>query len=82
MRVASFTDFAFVDEPLVAYTDDPEGSVRKRETDVETQRERVFRSYLAWAPSVSRHVLALRMKMARTAARACRRRLAARFHPA
>jgi teichuronic acid biosynthesis glycosyltransferase TuaG len=82
LRVASFTDFAFVDDPLVAYTDDPEASVMQRETDVATQRDRIFRSYLAWAPPVSRNVIALRMQMAREAAHARRRRLAARFYPA
>lgn len=81
LRVASFTDFAFVDEPLVAYTDDTGQGVHTREPDAEGQRDCVLRSYLGWAPPLSRHVVTLRMRMAREAARAWQRRMAARIFP-
>lgn len=51
LRVATQTDFAFVNEPLVIYTDDPINSVRKVETNVWRQRKNVTNDFLFWGHS-------------------------------
>lgn len=50
LRVATLTDFAFVNEPLVVYRDDPVNSIRNVFTaaDIFEQRRRVFENYLTW----------------------------------
>ncbi len=70
LRVATFTDFAFVAQPVVSYRDDQANSIRGREaSDARAQRERVYLSYLEWAPPFARHALALRWASARASAR-------------
>jgi glycosyltransferase involved in cell wall biosynthesis len=49
LRVTTQTDFAYLDEPLVVYRDDPGSSLRKDDPDVWTQREIVFGNFLEWA---------------------------------
>lgn len=50
LRVATYTDFAYVDEPLVVYRDDAANSVRGMvTTDFWRQRQFVFKDYLEWA---------------------------------
>jgi glycosyltransferase involved in cell wall biosynthesis len=49
LRVTTQTDFAYLDEPLVIYRDDPASSLRKDDPDVLTQREIVFNNFLEWA---------------------------------
>lgn len=54
LRVATYTDFAFVAAPLLAYTDDPTSSILRDDArDALFQREEVCRDYLAWAPRLS-----------------------------
>jgi len=48
LRVAVFTDFAYVDEPLLRYRDEAHSSVRSGGVDVWEQRRRVFGDFLSW----------------------------------
>jgi len=48
LRVATVTDFAFVSEPLVTYTDSPLTSLRSVCTDAWRQNRVVYGSFLAW----------------------------------
>lgn len=49
LRVATFTDFAFLNESLVVYRDEPEASVRAYNPPVWEQRINVLDSFLTWA---------------------------------
>jgi teichuronic acid biosynthesis glycosyltransferase TuaG len=50
LRVATQTNFAYVNKPLVIYRDDAKNSVRSMvETDVWIQRKIVLRDFLNWA---------------------------------
>lgn len=48
LRVATQTDFAFIEDPLVAYRDDPANTVRSEGTDVWSQRVRVLSDFRRW----------------------------------
>lgn len=48
LRVATVTDFAFVSEPLVTYTDSPQTSLRSACADACQQKRIVFGNFLAW----------------------------------
>jgi glycosyltransferase involved in cell wall biosynthesis len=49
LRVATRTDFAFVNEPLVIYRDDPKNSIRGKITeDIPLQRKHVLRDFSKW----------------------------------
>jgi glycosyltransferase involved in cell wall biosynthesis len=49
LRVAALTDFAFCEDALVHYWDDPEGSIRGGQTiEPETQRALVFAATTRW----------------------------------
>ena len=68
LRVTTFTDFAFVGEPCVAYADDPSASIRSADArNACSQQAQVREDYLRWAPRLTRHVLALRLQTARAA---------------
>jgi glycosyltransferase involved in cell wall biosynthesis len=49
LRVTTQTDFAYVNEALVVYWDDPSKSLRKDSPDFWTQRKLVFNNFLNWA---------------------------------
>lgn len=49
MRIASFTDFAYLNMPLLLYSDDPVNSVRSESVGYWRERARVFGNYLNWA---------------------------------
>lgn len=49
LRVATQTDFAYVDEPLVLYRDDPDASLRKQDVDGRTERSIVLEDLVRWA---------------------------------
>lgn len=49
LRIAARTDFAYLSEPLVIYTDDPGQSVRRDDPDPITQKRRVIQDFLRWA---------------------------------
>lgn len=49
LRVATFTDFAFVNEPLLVYRDAPESSLRASNIKVSEQKINVFKSFISWA---------------------------------
>lgn len=52
LRVATQTDFAFVNEPLVIYNDDTQRSLRSTvKQDARIQKQRVLADFLAWARS-------------------------------
>lgn len=51
LRVATQTDFVFVSEPLVNYTDDPINSVRNAETNVWRLRKNVMGDFILWGQS-------------------------------
>jgi teichuronic acid biosynthesis glycosyltransferase TuaG len=48
LRVATRTDFAYVNEPLVMYRDEPVASVRAESTSLLRQRAIVFGNFLRW----------------------------------
>ena len=56
LRVATLTDFAYVNEPLVLYRDDPANSVRVQGVTEWIQKRCVLSDYLGW---VSRHRLGM-----------------------
>lgn len=49
LRVATKTDFAFVNEPLVIYDDHPETSLRSSFTDGRLLKEKTLRNFIDWA---------------------------------
>jgi teichuronic acid biosynthesis glycosyltransferase TuaG len=49
LRIASQTPFAFVNEPLVTYLDEPESSVRKENADPSMHKKVVFGNFREWA---------------------------------
>ncbi len=49
LRVATFTDFAYVDYEAVKYYDEPTKSVRKEEVKIQSARKNVFLDYENWA---------------------------------
>lgn len=51
LRIASFTPWCYVSDPLVIYRDDAANSVRKDDPDVWVQRKIVLNNYLKWAES-------------------------------
>lgn len=48
LRVATQTDFAFVREPLLIYSDDPETSIRNGGGDFLSQQNQVLRNFIKW----------------------------------
>ena len=48
LRVATQTDFSFLNEPLLIYRDDPENSIRGGGVDVWSQRQRVLMDFRTW----------------------------------
>lgn len=48
LRVATQTDFSFLNEPLLIYRDDPENSIRGEGVDVWSQRQRVLMDFRTW----------------------------------
>ena len=48
LRVATQTDFAYVNAPLVNYTDEPLQSVRANDVNVWAQRKKVFHDFQCW----------------------------------
>ena len=48
LRVAVFTDFAYIHEPLLFYRDEASSSVRSGDVGVSDQRCRVFGDFLSW----------------------------------
>ncbi|MCK5742461.1 MAG: glycosyltransferase [Chlorobi bacterium] len=48
LRVATFTDFAYVDYEAVKYYDEPTKSVRKEEVKIQSARKNVFSDYENW----------------------------------
>lgn len=51
LRASTFTDFAFVKEPLLIYRDEPKASVRAFSPPFWHQRVKVLKSFLSWAES-------------------------------
>jgi len=49
LRVASQTNFSFVNEPLVTYRDTPSTSIRALDENVWVQRRHTFHNFLQWA---------------------------------
>ncbi len=49
LRVSTFTDFAFVKEPLLVYRDEPKASVRAFSSPFWDQRVNVLKSFISWA---------------------------------
>lgn len=48
LRVASQTDFAFIEEPLLTYCDNPPNSIRSKGLDGLTQRKIVLQNFISW----------------------------------
>jgi teichuronic acid biosynthesis glycosyltransferase TuaG len=65
LRISTRTDFAYVDEPLMIYWDDPSSSLRKHDPDVWSQRKIVFDNFLAWAAKQKRSDKSLRLPIAK-----------------
>jgi len=53
LRVATLTDFAYVNEPLVTYRDEPNGSIRSDSTGLWGQKRTVMCDFMSWA--IKRH---------------------------
>ncbi|WP_209125520.1 glycosyltransferase family 2 protein [Alkalihalobacillus sp. BA299] len=54
LRVATKTKFAFINEPLLVYNDDPVNSERSQSTnDPNIQRKKVFSNLLIWSKNTS-----------------------------
>lgn len=49
LRILTQTDFAYVNENLVYYTDEPKLSIRKTARSVHLQRKAVFQNFLSWS---------------------------------
>ncbi len=49
LRVASFTSFVYINQPLVRYKDAPTQSIRSADVDKWSQREKVFDDYYRWS---------------------------------
>lgn len=49
LRIATQTPFAFVNEPLIVYLDDPLHSIRKEGVEQSAQRQTVFGNFQEWA---------------------------------
>ena len=48
LRVATQTDFAFLNESLLFYCDDPENSIRRERVEVWSQRQKVLMDFRTW----------------------------------
>ncbi len=48
LRTATFTDFAFVNEPLLIYRDEPQTSIRAFSPPILELRVNVFKSFVSW----------------------------------
>lgn len=48
LRVATMTDFAFLDSPLLIYADFPQISIRSASSDTWHQRRKVLENFLVW----------------------------------
>lgn len=48
LRITTFTDFAYLMEPLLAYRDESKESIRKYDSNILKQRIIVLRSYISW----------------------------------
>lgn len=48
LRVATQTDFAFLNESLLFYCDDPENSIRRESVEVWSQRQKVLMDFRTW----------------------------------
>lgn len=80
LRVATFTRFAYVPEPLVRYWNDPGGSLRAQDDDHWTQKFLVFANYLHWAgasalPEPGERAAVLRLRLRRLVWESRRRKL-------
>jgi teichuronic acid biosynthesis glycosyltransferase TuaG len=53
LRIAAFTDFAYLSEPLLRYRDEASTSVRSGDFDLWEQRRRVFEDFLSWGERMS-----------------------------
>jgi len=53
LRVATFTDFAYVDAEAVKYFDEPAKSVRKEEVNIQSARKNVFLDYKKWESDIN-----------------------------
>ncbi len=49
LRASTFTDFAFIKEPLLIYRDEPKTSVRAFSSTIWDQRVNVLKSFISWA---------------------------------
>lgn len=49
LRIATQTDFGYIDTPLVNYRDDPKNSIRANGVGKAEERERVFRNAYEWS---------------------------------
>jgi glycosyltransferase involved in cell wall biosynthesis len=49
LRIAVFTNFGYIPEPLLEYIDEPSQSIRNKEITEREQRLRVFQDFSAWA---------------------------------
>ena len=53
LRIATKTDFAYLDESLVVYRDDPQNSVRSEDdAKPREQKERVVENFIGWAKNI------------------------------
>jgi len=49
LRVATKTNFVYINEPLIEYTDEPSESIRKEDLSEYEQKRRLVRNFLVWA---------------------------------
>lgn len=61
LRVAAFTDIAFIAAPLVRYTDAPSQSIRKETLSVYRQRRIVLDDFIRWGKAVPSAVSQVRL---------------------
>lgn len=64
LRIATLTDFAYVPEPLLEYTNEPQQSIRKQVLTVKEQKRRVFQDFSAWTKTINRRDLSWVVKIA------------------
>lgn len=63
LRVATYTDFAYVAAPLVFYTDSPTSVRSGDDRDSQVQRRSVYRNYLAWSRPLTSQTLTLHREL-------------------
>lgn len=49
LRIATFTNFAYLNEPLLIYRDEPEASIRAHSSSVWQQRITILKYFVSWA---------------------------------